>query len=128
MDSGYCQHNIGESNVIYGKQTIIDLPLSTAASRLDCSDVDLFHLHHRIERALGEIGIGIGDRFRQGDRRNLPGQFPFVRASAARALRVTPPENPTRSVALFVRLKALVPRALLVPTCTVPALMFVGPE
>jgi hypothetical protein len=24
---------------------------STAARRFDCSDVDLFHLHHRIERA-----------------------------------------------------------------------------
>src|SRR5215831_1424677 len=47
-------------------------PTSTAARRLDCSDVDLFHLHHRIERALGCSAIGIGDRFRQGDRRNLP--------------------------------------------------------
>src|SRR5678815_786504 len=59
---------------------------STAARRLDCSDVDLFHLHHRIERALGGSGIGIGDRFRQGDRRYLPGQSPFVFAPAARAL------------------------------------------
>src|SRR6267142_1546739 len=59
---------------------------STAARRLDCSDVDVFHLHHRIERALGGSGIGIGDRFRQGDRRNLPGQSPFVLAPAARAL------------------------------------------
>jgi hypothetical protein len=25
---------------------------STAARRFDCSDVDLFHLHHRIERAI----------------------------------------------------------------------------
>src|SRR6185295_8929562 len=57
---------------------------STAARRLDCSDVDLSHFHHRIERALG--GSGIGDRFRQGDRRNLPGQSPFVLAPAARAL------------------------------------------
>ena len=45
-----------------------------------------FHLHHRIERALGGGGIGIGDRFRQSDRRNLPGQSPFVLAPAARAL------------------------------------------
>src|SRR5262249_42198519 len=59
---------------------------STAAGRLDCCDVDLLHLHHRIERALGGSGIGIGDRFRQGDRRNLPGQSPFVLAPAARAL------------------------------------------
>jgi hypothetical protein len=30
---------------------------STAARRFDCSDVDLFHLHHRIERALGGSGM-----------------------------------------------------------------------
>jgi hypothetical protein len=33
---------------------------STAACRLDCSDVDSFHLHHRVEHALGNSGIGIG--------------------------------------------------------------------
>src|SRR5512143_3676956 len=59
---------------------------STAARRLDRSDVDLFHLHHRIESTLGGGGVGIGDRFGQGDRRNLPGQAPFVFAPAARAL------------------------------------------
>ena len=58
----------------------------TAARRLDCRDVNLFHLHHRIERAFGGSGIGIGDRFRQGHRRNLPGQSPFVFAPAAGAL------------------------------------------
>src|SRR5438034_10902082 len=56
---------------------------STAARRLDCSDVDLFHLHHRIERALGGSAIGIGDRFGQSDRRNLPGKAPFVLTPAA---------------------------------------------
>src|SRR5215203_3384510 len=59
---------------------------STAARRLDCSDVDLRHLHHRIERALGDSGIGIGYRLAQSDRRNLPGQAPFVLAPAARTL------------------------------------------
>ena len=59
---------------------------STAACRLDRGDVDLLHLHHRLERALGGGGIGVGDRFRQGDRRDLPGQAPFVLAPAARAL------------------------------------------
>jgi hypothetical protein len=58
----------------------------TAARCLDCSDVDFFHLHHRIERALGGSGIGTGDRLWQGDRRNLPGQSPFVLTPAARAL------------------------------------------
>src|SRR5512139_1001963 len=56
---------------------------STGARRLDCSDVDLFHLHHRIERTLGGSGIGIGYRFRQSQRRNLPGHAPFVLAPAA---------------------------------------------
>ena len=59
---------------------------STAARRLDFSDVDLFHLHHRIERALGDSGIRIGDRFGQDDRRNLPGQAPFVLAPTAGTL------------------------------------------
>ena len=31
-----------------------------------------FICHHRLERALGGCGIGIGDRFRQSQRRNLP--------------------------------------------------------
>src|SRR3989442_9032933 len=59
---------------------------STAARRLDCSDVDLFHLHHRIERALGGSNIRIGNRSREGGRRNLPGQSPFILAPAARTL------------------------------------------
>ena len=58
----------------------------TAACRLDCSDGDLFHLHHRIKRALGGGGIEVGYRFRQSHRRNLPGQAPFVLAPAARTL------------------------------------------
>ncbi len=59
---------------------------STAACRLDCGDVDLFHLHHRIERALGGSAIGIGYRFCQSQWCNLPGQAPFVLAPAARTL------------------------------------------
>src|SRR5438105_6390671 len=59
---------------------------STAACRFECRDVDLFHLHHRIERALGGCGIGIRDRLHQSARRNLPGHAPFVLAPAARAL------------------------------------------
>src|SRR3954454_13236544 len=57
----------------------------TAAGRLDCSDVDLFHVHHGLERALSGSGIGIGDGFRQSQRRNLPRYAPFVLAPAARA-------------------------------------------
>src|SRR5262245_49687865 len=61
-------------------------PVSTATRRLDCGDVDVFHLHHRIERALGGSGIGIGYGLRQSERRNLPGHAPFVLAPAARTL------------------------------------------
>src|ERR1700676_738011 len=43
----------------------------------------LFHLHHRIERALGGSGIGTGYRFGQSDRRDLPGQSPFAPAALA---------------------------------------------
>src|SRR5512133_1791338 len=59
---------------------------STSTRRLDCGDVDLSHLQHRIEGALGDGGIGIGDRFDQSDRRNLPGQAPFVFAPSAGTL------------------------------------------
>src|SRR5437016_7871961 len=59
---------------------------STAACRFDRGDINLGHLHHRIERALGGSAIRIGYRLGQGGRRNLPGQAPFVLAPAARAL------------------------------------------
>src|ERR1700693_4375504 len=67
-------------------QPITALETSTAACRLDCSDVDLLHLHHRLECALGGCGIGIRNRLRQNQWRNLPGHAPFVLAPAARAL------------------------------------------
>ena len=38
---------------------------TSAARRLDCSDVDLFHLHHRIESELGGSDIRIGYSFGQ---------------------------------------------------------------
>ena len=44
------------------------------------------HRHHRIERALGGRGIGVGNRLRQDNWRDLPGYSPFVLAPAARAL------------------------------------------
>ena len=44
----------------------------TTARRLNYSNVDFAHFHHRIERALGGSGVGIGYRFGQSDRRNLP--------------------------------------------------------
>src|SRR5688500_7529984 len=58
---------------------------STAARSLDRGDVDLPHLHHRVERSLGGGAVGIGYCFGQSDRPNLPGQAPFVLAPPARA-------------------------------------------
>jgi hypothetical protein len=54
--------------------------------RLDCGDVDLLHLHHRIKRSLGSSEIGIGDRVRQGERCYLPGHPTLILAPTARAL------------------------------------------
>ena len=62
------------------------LTSSAAPRRLDGGDVDLPHGHHGVERALGGGPVGVGDRLRQGDRRDLPGQAPSVLAPAARAL------------------------------------------
>ena len=66
--------------------TLSKIATSTAARRLDCCDVDLSHFHHRIARALGGTGLGMGYRFAQSNRRNLPGQAPFVLAPPARTL------------------------------------------
>jgi len=51
----------------------LKLATSSAPRRFDCGDVDLFHGHHRVERALGGSGIGVSDRLGQVDRRDLPG-------------------------------------------------------
>src|SRR3990167_1300789 len=59
-----------------------------AHRRLDRGDVDLAHLHHGLERALGHItasGNGLG----QDARRDLPRQAPLVLAPAAPAFRAT---------------------------------------
>src|SRR4051794_9858224 len=69
-----------------GKVTLIQLASSPPPRRLDGRDIDLFHLHHRLECALGGGGIAIGDRLGQDDRRDLPAQSPFVLAPAALAL------------------------------------------
>src|SRR5262245_59441601 len=68
------------------REARVEAATSTAARRLDGDDVDLLHLHHRLERALGGGAIGIGDRVDQGDRRDLPGHAPLVLAPAARTL------------------------------------------
>ncbi len=56
-----------------------------AHRRLDLGNVDLLHLHHRLECALCHIAAS-GHRLGQGARRDLPRQTPFVLAPAARAL------------------------------------------
>src|SRR3954454_14537747 len=58
---------------------------SAAACRLDCSDVDLLHCHHRIKRALCFIAAG-RHRLGQHTRRDLPRNAPLVFAPAARTL------------------------------------------
>src|ERR687895_1278603 len=52
---------------------------------LDCGDVDLSHRHHRFERTLGRRAIGVGDRFDEDARRDLPRHAPLVFTPAARA-------------------------------------------
>ncbi len=65
------------------------LHASTTTRCLDCRDVDLSHLHHRIERSLGSCAIGIGYRLYQSQWSNLPREAPFVFAPAARTLFAT---------------------------------------
>src|SRR3546814_3433625 len=52
---------------------------SAAPRRLDRGDVDLLHVHHRIERALGFSATG-RHRFGQNARCDLPGDAPLVRS------------------------------------------------
>ena len=40
--------------------------------RFDRGDVDLFHAHHRVERALGGRAIRVGHRCNEGARGDLP--------------------------------------------------------
>src|SRR3954447_18537693 len=56
-----------------------------AERRFDLGDVDLFHIHHRFERALGGAAIGIVHRLEQDARCDLPGKAPLVLAPAAHA-------------------------------------------
>jgi hypothetical protein len=61
-------------------------PTSTANCRADFRDFNLSHSHHRIEDALGDSSIRADGRLRQGDRRNLKVQTPFVFAPATLTL------------------------------------------
>src|SRR5687767_11249367 len=58
---------------------------SAAPRCLDLGDVDLLHVHHRIERALCLITAGC-HRLGQHARCDLPGDAPLVLAPAARTL------------------------------------------
>ena len=67
--------------------------VSAAPSRFDRSDVDLSHLHHGFERALGHRSIRIGDRGRQGAWRDLPRQSPLILAPTACAFLAAVSDN-----------------------------------
>jgi hypothetical protein len=58
----------------------------SAPCGFDRRDVDLFHLHHRVERALRGCLVGISRCFDQHARRDLPRQAPLVLAPPALAL------------------------------------------
>ena len=53
-----------KTRVVAGLTTLLPLLIgearSAATSRLNGRDIDLLHLHHRIEGAFGGSGIGVG--------------------------------------------------------------------
>jgi len=57
----------------------------TLERSFDRRDIDLLHLHHRVEGSLGGSAIRTGVRIDQSNRRNLPVQAPLVLAPAAHA-------------------------------------------
>src|SRR5690606_36433871 len=65
---------------------------SPAPRRLDRGHVDLLHVHHRVEGALGFSAAGRHD-FGQDARCDLPRDAPFVLAPAARALLAAVADN-----------------------------------
>src|SRR5690606_16777218 len=56
------------------------------ARRFNGRNIDLAHLHHRIERALCSSGIRVGDGFGQSYRRDLPRDAPSVLTPATGTL------------------------------------------
>src|SRR5688572_7800910 len=70
-----------------------DQGASTAPGRFDRSDVNLSHLHHRFESALGRRAVRIGDRGSEGAWRDLPRQAPLVLAPAACAFLAAVSDN-----------------------------------
>lgn len=56
-----------------GTQTrVIPSSVSAPARRLYRGDVNLFHGHHRVEHALGHLGIGVGYTVSERARSDLP--------------------------------------------------------
>ncbi len=71
-----------------GMSFCLDMLVSTALTTprgFDGGDVYLFHRHHRVEDSFGDGGIGVGIAFGESERRDLPGEAPFVFAPAALA-------------------------------------------
>src|SRR3982751_5793695 len=54
-----------------------------SAGGFDLGDVDLAHVHHRLERPLGRGAVGIVHGFEEHAGRYLPREAPFVLAPAA---------------------------------------------
>jgi hypothetical protein len=62
-DTGEAEDETPASMISANTPTFLPHALSASIGGLDRSDVNLFHLHHRIERALGDGGIGFRYRF-----------------------------------------------------------------
>src|SRR5690606_24703322 len=61
--------------------------------RIQRSDIDLFHAHHRIERALGFVSVRARRQLEQPPRRDLPRKPPAVFAPAAGTLHAAAPHD-----------------------------------
>src|SRR5215213_810040 len=72
-------------STVFGRKIGAKGAASTFPGRVDGSDVDLLHLHHRRE---GPLGLATAGRERIGERarRDLPGEPPSVLTPAALAL------------------------------------------
>jgi hypothetical protein len=81
----------------------------TTHRRLNRSDVDFLHGHHRVKGPFGGSTVWTGERLRQDGRRNLPVQPPFVLAPATLALLATVADN---GFPVAIRLSLVVGRHL----------------
>ena len=83
--------------------------MSAADRRLNGSDVDLLHGHHRVKGSFGGKAIWAGEGLRQGDRCDLPVQAPLVLAPATLTLLAAVGDN---GVPVAIRLRLVLGRDL----------------